>query len=407
MTEVTSRALLDGVERDATASCPSCGSHGLAIFHEQHGIPVHSCRLVSTREEAETFPRGDLRLGFCSRCGFITNTAFKASVQDYSLAYEETQGFSPRFQEFMRDLAIRLVDRHDLRDRNLLEIGCGKGEFLLLMCELGPNHGVGIDPSFVEDRIESEAATRIRFIKDLYSERYAHLAGDFVICRHTLEHIQQTGDFLRLLRRSIGERRDVVLFFELPETMRVLREVAFWDLYYEHCSYFTSGSLARLFRLAGFEVTEIDLDYDDQYILLEARPVDAGVGTPFQLEEKPEEVVEAIDHFRIAFSRTIDSWRRDLRELHAKGGRAVVWGSGSKGVSFLTTLEIHDEIELVVDVNPYKHGKYMAGTGQMIVAPEQLAAYQPDLVIAMNPIYLEEIRADLARMEIDARLVAA
>lgn len=407
MTDVASRTLLHGVERDERASCPSCGSRGLAIFHEQQGIPVHSCRLVSTREEAETFPRGDLRLGFCTRCGFVTNTAFDASVQDYSLAYEETQGFSPRFQEFMRDLAKRLVDRHDLHDRSLLEIGSGKGEFLVLLCELGPNHGVGIDPSFAEDRIESEAAARIRFVKDLYSEKYADLTGDFVICRHTLEHIHETGHFMRLLRGSIGERRDVVLFFELPETMRVLREVAFWDLYYEHCSYFTSGSLARLFRLSGFEVTEIELAYDDQYILLEARPVASVAGTPFQLEEDPEEVADAIELFRIAFLRTIDNWRGELRELHEKGGRAVVWGSGSKGVSFLTTLDIHDEIEFVVDINPYKHGKYMAGTGQMIVAPGHLVEYRPDLVIAMNAIYLEEIRADLTRMGVDARLVAA
>ena len=406
MTEVTRQALLQDVERDETVSCPSCGAHGLAIFHEQRGIPVHSCRLVATREEAEDFPRGDLRLGFCARCGFVTNTAFDASVQDYSLAYEETQGFSPRFQEFMHDLAARLVDRHDLRDRSLLEIGSGKGEFLVLMCELGPNRGIGIDPSFAQDRLESEATARIRFVKDLYSERYADLTGDFVICRHTLEHIHDTGTFMRLLRRSIGERKDVVLFFELPETMRVLHEVAFWDVYYEHCSYFTPGSLARLFRGTGFEVTELELDYDDQYILLEARPAESVVGTPLQLEEGPEEVADAIEQFRVAFSQTLDSWRRELRELRENGGRAVIWGSGSKGVSFLTTLEIHDEIELAVDVNPYKHGKYMAGTGQLIVAPDRLADYRPDLVIAMNPIYLEEIRADLTRLGIDPRLVA-
>ena len=49
----------------------------------------------------------------------------------------------------------------------------------------------------------------------------------------------------------------------------------------------------------------------------------------------------------------------------------------------------------------------MAGTGQRVVGPEFLRGYRPDLVIAMNPIYLGEIGAQLASMGIDAKLVAA
>ena len=80
------------------------------------------------------------------------------------------------------------------------------------------------------------------------------------------------------------------------------------------------------------------------------------------------------------------------------GKKAVVWGSGSKGVAFLTALNLHTpdcEIEYVVDINPFREGKYMAGTGQEIVSPAFLKRYKPDLAIAMNPIYQPEIKADL------------
>ena len=83
----------------------------------------------------------------------------------------------------------------------------------------------------------------------------------------------------------------------------------------------------------------------------------------------------------------------------------MIWGAGSKGVSYLTTLGLQDEIGYAVDINPFKQGMFMAGTGQEVVGPDFLRDYGPDLVVAMNPIYLAEIRAELDRIGVDADLV--
>lgn len=368
-------------------------------------MPVHSCRLVATRQEAEAFPRGRLRLALCTSCGFITNTAYEPELQSYFESYEETQGFSPRFRQFARELAQRWVDRYDLEGKDVLEIGCGKGEFLLLMCELTGGRGVGIDPAVVFERVSSPAADRVTFIKDLYDERYAQLAGDAVICRHTLEHIHPVADFLRLIRRTLDDGSGTVVLFELPDVLRVLRECAFWDVYYEHCSYFTPGSLARLFRLTGFEVLEVELDYDGQYILVEAIPGgDARDVLP--LEEPPEAVAAAVAGFTRDLATVQERWRTELRSVLGGGGKTAIWGSGSKGVSFLTTLGLGDEVSAVVDINPYKQGKYMAGTGHEIVAPAALRELRPELVVAMNPVYLDEIQSELDALGLEARLEA-
>ena len=393
-------------EETLAAACPACGAEGLELVYAQDGVPVHSCRLLDTRAEAVAFPRGSLRLGFCPACGVVTNTAYEASLQDYGVAYEETQGFSPRFRKFLRELAEELIERHDVRGKELLEIGCGKGEFLVLMCELGGNRGVGIDPAFVPERIET--AADVTFVRDLYSEAYGHLAGDVVICRHTLEHIHPVADFMGLVRRSLAGRRDPLVFFELPDVGRVFRDVAFWDIYYEHCTYFSPGSLARLFRRTGFEVADLRLDYDDQYILLEARPAATPApGEPLPLEETPEQLWEDIARFRARLEEERRRWHGLVRGVRAGGGRVAVWGSGSKGVSFLTTLALGEEVVVVVDVNPHKHGKFMPVTGHEIVPPEALRDVGLDLVVAMNSIYLAEIGADLVRLGVEAKLVGA
>ena len=66
-----------------------------------------------------------------------------------------------------------------------------------------------------------------------------------------------------------------------------------------------------------------------------------------------------------------------------------MWGSGSKGVAFLTALNMHTpdcEIEYVVDINPFREGEYMAGTGQEIVSPPSSSGTnQGPLAIAINP----------------------
>jgi SAM-dependent methyltransferase len=377
----------------------------MEVFFEQDGLPSHSVLLFASREDAVGYPRGSIRLGFCHGCGFIANLAVDPSLQNYSHDCEETQGFSPRFRAFADGLARELVERHALRGRTILEIGCGKAEFLAELCRLGGNRGIGIDPAAVPERVDPAVRERVELIEDYFSERYADLQADVVVCRHTLEHIPDTGDFMRLLRASV-DGRDTLTFFELPDVLRVLREAAFWDIYYEHCSYFTPGSLARLFRSTGFRVDRLELAYDGQYILLEARPREASSARALELEESVEEVAAEVARFRTRLAETVALWSGRLAD-HAREGRpVVVWGSGSKGVAFLTMLGDAGEVEYVVDVNPYRHGCFMPGTGQEIVAPEFLAEYRPELVIAMNPIYVEEIGTELERLGVAAELVA-
>ena len=385
-----------------TSTCPACRAADAHVFHELTGVPVNSCLLLTSREEAKSFPRGDLVLVFCQTCGFIWNSAFDPKMAEYSGRYEETQGYSPRFVAFARDLAARWVDRYKLHERDILEIGCGKGEFLQYLCEMGPNRGVGIDPSYDPDRMDSDAANRMRFIRDFYGERYADLTGDAVVCRHTLEHIPAVGDFLAMVRRSIGDRRETAVLFELPDVFRVLQEIAFWDLYYEHCSYFTLGSLTRLFRSCGFEPLHVSVEFDNQYLVMEAKP-DGGSGqASFVEEEDLEATGKAVDHFENQYLATVARWRSEFVEGTAAGRRTVIWGAGSKGVAYLTTLGIEDEVRFAVDINPHKHGMFMAGTGHEIVAPEFLRTYRPDEVIVMNPVYVPEIEANLRALSVDA-----
>jgi SAM-dependent methyltransferase len=370
-------------------------------------IPVHSTINLASREQALSFPTGNLRLAFCAACAFLGNTAYDPSVQDYSSDCEESQHVSPTFNKFARELASRWIERYGLREKTILEIGCGKGEFLTLMCELGDNRGIGIDPSYQPARTPPGAvASRMRFIRDLYGEKYADLDADCILCRHTLEHIGQTGEFIRMIRRVIGPRKDMLVLFELPDVVRILKEAAFWDVYYEHCSYFSPGSLARVFRASGFDLLELGRDYGDQYILLAAKPVDAPTSPSLPLEDDLHEMTSDVAAFRLDVPGNIEQWRRLILDAKSHGKRVVLWSALSKAVSFLTTLKVGDAIEYAVDINPHRQGRFLPITGQQIMAPAFLTEYRPDYVILMNPIYVPEVKRDLDRMGLASEVLA-
>jgi 2-polyprenyl-3-methyl-5-hydroxy-6-metoxy-1,4-benzoquinol methylase len=403
--------------------CPSCGGRVARPFYQVHDVPVHQVKLVRTRKEALNGTTGDIALCFCPGCGFVWNGAFDPARMRYQDDYESTQAVSPTFNAFHERLARDLIARFDLHGKRVVELGCGQGEFVTMLAEFGDNQGYGFDQVIRE----AGARGKVTFVKDLYAEPYRDLEPDFVCCKMTLEHVHDVGAFLRGLRRTVGDRPETVVFFMIPEVTRILNLRAFWDIYYEHCSYWSPGSLARAFRIAGFDPVQVWTDYDDQYVLIAARPSSDRRGLPLRAattaalgarqgaprpnrirgpgngailanEEPPAALAAKVRSFSEAVALDRVRWRDWLDRLHRAGQKTVLWGGGSKAVAFLTTLDVRAGIDHAVDLNPRRNGTFIAGTGQQIVVPEFLAQDQPDVVIVMSPIYLPEIKAQLERM---------
>lgn len=387
--------------------CPACGSLDVSVFCQMKDMPVHCTVLLSARDEALQYPRGDIVLGFCQCCELIHNLAFDPELVAYSTEYENSLTFSPLFNTYLQDLVHNLINRYHLYGKDIIEIGCGSGDFLTMLCEAGGNRGVGFDPSYEAGRNGGGAVANLTFIQDYYSERYDAYRGDLVCCRQTLEHIQNPVQLLATVRRSIGAQQRPVLFFEVPNAMHTLRESAIWEVIYEHCSYFTPGSLSRLFKSCGFEIIDVAEAFHGQYLSIEALPMkgepEAGLARESDFEETARGVLGFAEHYE----NKLQTWGEELARIERNGQRCVVWGAGARGVTFLNMLKDQDTIDYVVDVNPLKHNMYIAGTGQQIVPPEFLRDYQPQVVIVMNPIYEPEIQRAIDALGLTTEIICA
>jgi 2-polyprenyl-3-methyl-5-hydroxy-6-metoxy-1,4-benzoquinol methylase len=144
----------------------------------------------------------------------------------YDEDYESTQAVSPTYNTFLERLVRSIIDRFDVRSKKVVEIGCGQGEFLIMLCELGGNFGFGFDPA---NRGAAENV-RVKFFRDIYCEKYRNIEPDFVASKMMLEHIRDVGPFLRKLREMVGDREQTIVFFMIPDVTRILDLGAFWDL---------------------------------------------------------------------------------------------------------------------------------------------------------------------------------
>jgi SAM-dependent methyltransferase len=383
--------------------CPNCNHSNIEDFFTVHDAPVHSLAIVKDYDEAMNIERKDITMAFCNNCGFVFNSTFDTTLDYYTKGYEDQQGFSPTFLKFISGVTNRFIDKYDIKNKEVIEIGCGKGDFISLICELGNNKGIGIDPAWVPNR--NKPNPNVRFIKEFYSEKHGMLKADCICCRHTLEHIHDTNGFLKTIRDSIGTREDVVLFFEIPSIVRILKIQAFWDIFYEHCTYLSPGSLARLFRLNGFEVLDMYLEYDEQYLFIEAKPVNTISTKIHPLEESVDELKELTRFFTSKINGTMDAWRKKFAELREKKLKTVVWGGGSKSVGYLTHFDREKVIAHVVDINPHMQGNYIPGIGKQYVGPDFLVDFKPDVVIIMNAVYTEEVRKMLNERGLNPELI--
>jgi SAM-dependent methyltransferase len=395
MLDLSVSAISDGAtKRGELAACPSCSAPAPPAFIRLTELPVHGTAVFSTAAEARAVTTGDQELALCGTCGVVFNRAFDMSKLDYTGEHEESQHLSPRFAAYAAELSEQWVKRHELLDQHVVEIGCGAGDFAGELLRAGVGTVTGIDPHFGPERVPADLAQRLRAVPAFYSPEMVEPGTAAVVCRHTLEHIPELAVFGADILRGMRAAGVPVLLAEVPDLGRILTDGAFWDLQYEHCSYFTPATLGGYLGRLGFDVLDVRTTYTDQYVVAEAAPAHGDTsGEPGPADEL-DRLHQLCEGFATHTIGRITHWGSWLDDRRAAGDTVVVWGGGAKGLTFLNMLREHaDAVSAVVDINPGLQNHYIGGLGLPIVAPRDLVSAPPRTVLLMNPVYVDEVRA--------------
>ncbi|MDQ0132781.1 hypothetical protein J2T08_000682 [Neorhizobium galegae] len=331
------------------------------LLYEQPQLPTFQNRVYPTAAEARSCAKGDIRLVQDMKTGLIYNDAFDPKLMDYDGNYNNEQGVSRHFHQHL-EMVAGIVERTMGRE-NLVEVGCGKGLFLEMLLEKGFDL-TGFDPTY--------EGTNPR-VKRHYFEAGVDVQGDGLILRHVLEHIQDPYDFLVELCKANGGKGRI--YIEVPCFDWIMEHRAWFDVFYEHVNYFRLSDFHRIFGT----VIESGRIFGGQYLYVVA-----------ELDSLRPPVREETD--RVAFPA---DFTRTLGDRIAAGHSSAIWGGASKGVTFaLLKSRQGQPVDMVIDINPAKQGKFLPATGLMVQSPEQALAKLPhgSTIYVMNSNYLEEIR---------------
>jgi hypothetical protein len=326
-------------------------------------VPVFQNKVYNSFEEAVNAVKGPVRLVRADESGFVFNDHFDGSVMVYDEKYQNEQGNSAVFREHLLSV-LELLKTFGIAGKKIVEVGCGKAVFFDKMLAEGFDCW-GFDPTY--------EGSNPRIIKEYFSEKFNDIHAEVIILRHTLEHIEHPFTFLHQLAKANDFKGH--LFVEVPTFDWIEQKAAFWDIFYEHCNYFTESSLAEM-----FEDSKTGSFFGGQYIYIWADL------------SKLKPTISALNSNDYNLDVLKNSYNH-YKQLVNSTESFVVWGAGGKGSTFLNIIDNdRKRIKYVVDINPVKQFKYIGGTGHQIFPPSFIKGNEVENILVMNENYHDEIK---------------
>lgn len=343
--------------------CPLTGSTHVDIIYTQRSVPLIQNKVYAKETLAVDAPCIDVTLARSMDNGFVFSAGFTDSIIDYDMHYQNEQSNSPYFRRHLENV-IDILQQNEVLKGKVVEIGCGKAYFMDMLLDMDVDI-TGFDPTY-----EGHSP---KVVKDFFSEKYSGIGAELIILRHTLEHIAAPFDFIKTI--AAANKHKGKIFIEVPTFEWILQHNATEDIFYEHCNYFTLGTLQMFFtKSTGGHF------FNGQYIYVIADLADV------------KETIEPlpVEPYAVKFEERIQQYD----ELIAGLENVAIWGAGAKGSTFLNLLDKHREkVKCVIDINPKKQHRYVGGTGHYIIKPGELAAHGIQNVVVMNVNYIDEIKA--------------
>ena len=351
-----------------TGSCRLCHAALPKIaMLELVGMPSAAQHLPSIDELHKD--RGtDLNIYECAQCGLVQ------TCQEPVAYYKEViraSAFSSQMASFRKQQLKAWVDKYQLRNQTILEIGAGKGEYLQLLQQAGLKvYGTEFGDAAIQD-CHKLGLEVYQVFPDGSGLKLKHAPFDAFASFNFMEHWPNPKSTLLDIVKVL--KPNAIGLVEVPNFDMILKNNLFTEFISDHIFYFTANTLQLMLETSGFEVIEIKSIWYDYILSATVKKRSTSDISAFQ--DKRESLTNSLHHFA---------------DQYQNGGVAV-WGAGHQALATIALLGLGKKIKYVLDSALFKQGKFTPATHLPIVPPLTLSLQPVSAVIVMAAGYSDEV----------------
>ncbi|WP_297417004.1 class I SAM-dependent methyltransferase [Clostridium sp.] len=312
----------------------------------------------------------DLFLYQCSGCGLLQLNVEPVS---YYKDVIRAAGVSDEMKSYRLKHFSDFVNRYNLKNKKVIEIGTGSGEFLELMNKTDAKaYGLEHLDESVNTCLEKKLDVYKGFIED---ENYEieNAPYDAFFIMNFLEHIPNPNEFLQGITNNLKD--NAIGLIEVPNVDMILEKAMFSEFISDHLMYFTKDTLKFLLEKNGFEVVEIQEVWHDYVISMIVKKRNKLV-----LNEFNKQLSFISNQINLFIDKNIE-----------KGFKVAVWGAGHQSLAVMAMTNIAPKIQFVIDSAPFKQGKYTPATHAKVVSPSILKEVKIGAILVMAASYSDEV----------------
>lgn len=318
----------------------------------------------------------------CKFCGLVqlTNPPVK-----YYKEVIRAVGFSKKILKFRENQFKNFVKKYSLRNKKIIEIGSGDGEYLSIMKKYC-RESYGLE--FSENNIKILKKKKLNYIKgypDNINTKFHKNKFDGFFCMSFLEHSPNVNLFLKTIYNNLNKNSYGII--EVPNLDMIIKKKLYTEFILDHLNYFTKKTIKQLLNQNGFDVIKCKEIWDN-YII--------------SIVVKKRQILKDINMNKIIYNFR-DKYKKfkDLNKLK----NIAVWGAGHQSLTTLSISNIDKKINYIIDSAIFKQNKYAPGINIKIISPKDIKKKNIDGIIIMAGGYSKEIKKYLIKKKFKVRSI--
>lgn len=348
--------------------CRVCGHHFFEESLLRYENMPKAAQFLPDAESLKNDQGVNLEVCQCSGCGLVQLS--NAPVPYYREVIRAS-AVSEEMKIFRKKQFSDFINQYSLQTKKIVEIGCGKGEFLAIMQDFAAeSYGLEYASESVAQCAKNGLKVFPGFVEN-EGYKIKNCPFDAFYILNFLEHLPEPNATLRGIYNNLNN--EGIGLLEVPNFDMILQKKLFSEFISDHLFYFTTETLRSSLEMNGFEIIECKVQWYD-YIISAV------------VKKKKKTDFSNFQNYQAKLKNEIEKYLSNL-----KNKKVAIWGASHQALTIISLLNLKDKIVYVIDSADFKQGKFTPATHIPIVAPDTLNSDPVDAVIIMAAGYSDEV----------------